>query len=182
MLDNIISVTNTHRFPKITIFIRDFKVTMIILINNDNDLEVFWNWDADSDIESYSIVENGNANTLPAPNPVQPLSYYLDTTINADTASLQIQVASTDSCGLMNVSTIGQTIFLEGSAGSNYQNFIRWSPFVMEYTTVYSYEIYRIVEDVAELIGSVQGNVYTFVDEVSGYDEKDSFFWLIQCI
>lgn len=152
----------------------DYIYLSNVSINNNNDLEIFWNWDADSDIESFAIVENGNELTLPAPNPVQPLSYYLDTAINADTASLKIQVASTDSCGLMNVSTIGQTIFLKGSAGSNYENFLRWTPFTMEYTTVYSYEIYRIVEDVPELIGSVQANQLNFTDEVSGYDENQA--------
>lgn len=152
----------------------DYIYLSNVSINNNNDLEIFWNWDADSDIESFAIVENGNELTLPAPNPVQPLSYYLDTAINADTASLKIQVASTDSCGLMNVSTIGQTIFLKGSAGSNYENFLRWTPFTMEYTTVYSYEIYRIVEDIPELIGSVQANQLNFTDEVSGYDENQA--------
>lgn len=152
----------------------DYIYLSNVSINDNGHLEVFWNWDADSDIESYSIVKSGTELVLPAPSPVQPLSYYLDSTINADTASLQIQVTSTDSCGLMNVSTIGQTIFLEGSAGSNYENFIRWTPFSMEYTTVYSYEIYRIVEDTPELIGSVSANELSFVDEVSGYDENQS--------
>ena len=152
----------------------DYIYLANISINDNNDLEVFWNWDANSDIESYSIVENGTEIILQAPNPVQPLSYYLDTTAVVDTTSIQIQVVSTDSCGLMNVSTIGQTIFLEGSAGSNYENFLRWTPFSMKYTTVYSYEIYRIIKDIPELIGSVQGNEFTFVDEVSGYDENQA--------
>lgn len=152
----------------------DYIYLSNININNDGDLEVFWNWDADSDLKSYSIFENGGELALPAPNPLQPLSYYLDTTAVVDTGSIEIQIVSIDSCDVTNISTIGKTVFLEGSAGSTYRNYLRWSPFSMDYATVYSYQIYKMVDDVAEFVVSVPANVLIYSDDIDGYQENQA--------
>jgi gliding motility-associated-like protein len=74
----------------------------------------------------------------------------------------------------MAVSTIANTIFLEGSPGIEYRNLLRWSPFSMEYGTVYSYQIYKVVDDIPELITSVQPNTLIYTDAVNGYNQDDA--------
>jgi gliding motility-associated-like protein len=145
-----------------------------VSINDDGDLEVFWNWDNDADLQSYAINQDGQDLNFPAPNLLQPINYYLDTTFIADTASVAIQVTSLDSCQDMAVSTIANTIFLEGSPGIEYRNLLRWSPFSMEYGTVYSYQIYKVVDDIPELITSVQPNILIYTDAVNGYNQDDA--------
>jgi gliding motility-associated-like protein len=63
---------------------------------------------------------------------------------------------------------------LEGSPGLAYKNLLRWSPFSMEYGTVYSYQIYRIVDDTPELISSVPSNILLYKDEVNGYNPNEA--------
>lgn len=145
-----------------------------VSINDNGDLEVFWNWDNHADLESYAINQDGTDLNFSTPNPLQPINYYLDTAFIADTASVAIQVTSLDSCQDMTVSTIANTIFLEGSPGLAYKNLLRWSPFSMEYGTVYSYQIYRIVDDIPELISSVPANILQYKDEVNGYNPNEA--------
>ncbi len=159
----------------------DYIYLSNVSVNDNGDLEVFWNWDADADLKSYSIFKNEAEFQQPPPNPLQPLSYFLDTTFVADTASLKIQIMSMDSCDIANVSSVAKTIFLEGSPSPNYQNFLRWSPFSIDYGTVYSYQIYRIVVDIPELIGSVAANILTYNDAVNGYipEEADIRYYIV---
>lgn len=152
----------------------DYIYLSNISINDDGDLEIFWNWDANADLESYSIFENGTGFSQAAPDPLQPLSYYLDTMAVTDTASIAVQIVGSDSCNVTTTSTLGKTIFVEGSAGSTYRNYLRWTPFSMEHATVYSYQVYRIVEDIPELVVSVPANVLIFSDDIDGYQEAQA--------
>lgn len=152
-----------------------------ISIDDNGDLEVFWNWDNDADLESYVINQDGTDLNFAAPNPLQPINYYLDTAFVGDTASVAIQIISADSCQVLRRSTIANTIFLEGSPGLDYKNLLRWSPFSIEYGTVYSYQIYKIIEDTPELIGSVPANVLLYTDNVNGYNpyEADIRYYVV---
>jgi gliding motility-associated-like protein len=44
----------------------------------------------------------------------------------------------------------------------------------MEYGTVYSYQIYKVVDDIPELITSVQPNILIYTDAVNGYNQDDA--------
>ncbi|MFT6148337.1 MAG: gliding motility-associated-like protein [Saprospiraceae bacterium] len=152
----------------------DYIYLSNVSINNDGDLEVFWNWDDDADLESYVINQDGQDLNLAASSSLDPINYYLDTTFIGDTASVAIQVMSSDSCQEIKVSTIANTIFLEGSPDLAYRNLLRWSPFLIEYGTVYSYEVYRIVDDIPMLITSLPANILLYTDEVNGYNENEA--------
>jgi gliding motility-associated-like protein len=152
----------------------DYIYLSNVSINDNGDLEVFWNWDNYADLQSFAINQDGKDLNFAVPSTLQPINYYLDTTFIADTASVSIQVTSFDSCQDMAVSTIANTIFLEGSPGLAYKNLLRWSPFSMEYGTVYSYQIYRIVDDTPELISSVPSNILLYKDEVNGYNPNEA--------
>lgn len=152
---------------------QDYIYLSNVSIDDNGDLEIFWNWDAEADLQEYSILQNDvpKVQTLQI---LQPLAYYLDTTFVADTGSVSVQISSTDSCDAIQISTLAKTIFLEGSPNSNYQNLLRWSAFEMEFSEVFSYQIYRIVEDIPELVGNVDGNILSFTDEIDGYNEAEA--------
>ena len=152
----------------------DFIYLSNVSINDNNDVEVFWNWDTKADIEAYALAIDSSNLTFPAPNILQSSSYYLDTVTATNTGILNIQVTGTDSCGLTTTSTIGNTMFLTGVANDNYENILNWTPFNVEYATVYSYQIYRITQNRPELIGTVSANQLNFVDAVDGYDENQA--------
>lgn len=153
---------------------QDYIYLSNVNITDDGDLEVFWNWDADADIQDFAILQDDVPNTQNAPNPLQPLAYYLDSTFVGDTGVVTVQISSTDSCDAIQISTIAKTIFLEGSPAADYQNILRWSPFEMEFSEVFSYQIYRTVEDIPELIGSVDANTLSFIDNLNGYNENEA--------
>jgi gliding motility-associated-like protein len=152
---------------------QDYIYLSNVSINDNGDLEIFWNWDAAADLQEYSILQNDvpKVQTLQI---LQPLAYHLDTTFVADTGSVAVQISSTDSCDAIQISTLAKTIFLEGSPNSNYQNLLRWSAFEMEFSEVFSYQIYRTVEDIPELVGNVDGNTLSFTDEIDGYNEAEA--------
>jgi gliding motility-associated-like protein len=167
-MTNVVCVSASFVEPMAYIYLSNVSIT------DDNALELFWNWDENADIETYTIqVDSGNV-VLNATMPLQPLDYHLDTTIQVDTGSVTLQLITTDSCGEQVTSTRAKTIFLEGGIGSDYQNLLHWSPFEMDYAEVYSYQIYRIVEDIPELIESVDGNTLHYADAVNGLNPSES--------
>ncbi len=92
----------------------------------------------------------------------------------ADTGSVAVQITSTDSCDAILSSSLANTIFLEGSPGTEYQNLLNWTAFEMEFSEVFSYQIYRIVEDIPELVGSVDANTLSFSDNINGYNPNEA--------
>jgi gliding motility-associated-like protein len=146
-----------------------------VSINNDNDLEVFWNWDEKADIETYDLsIGNQIHKTYSPLMPLLPINYLLDTSITADSGSLALQLTTTDSCGVLVNSDVAKTIFLKGNSTYDYQNVLTWTPLDLPYAEVYSYQIFRIVEDIPELIGSVNDNVLTFSDAINGKNPNES--------
>lgn len=152
---------------------QDYIYLSNVSINDDGDLEIFWNWDENADLKEYSILQNGVAKTQNI-QVLQPLAYYLEENFVADTGSVSVQVASTDSCDAVKTSTLAKTIFLSGNAGTDYQNLLSWSAFEMEFSEVFSYQIYRIVEDIPELVGNVDANTLSFADAINGYNEAEA--------
>ena len=152
----------------------DYVYLSNISINDNNDLEVFWNWDTDADLESYLISVDSNNFILSSQNTLQQSAYYLDTTIISDAGSFNVQITGVDSCQSTITSVSGYTIFLQGIPNENYENILNWTPLVLEYATIYSYQIYRIVQNVPELIGTVPASEFSFVDMINGYDENQA--------
>ena len=152
----------------------DYVYLSNISINDNNDLEIFWSWDTDADLASYLISVDSNNLVLPSPNTLQQSAYYLDTTVITDVESLNVQITGVDSCQSTITSTSGHTIFLQGIANENYENILNWTPLSLEYATVYSYQIYRIVQNVLEFMGTVPASEFNFVDIVDGYDDNQA--------
>jgi len=151
--------------------VQDFYIRNVTVIA-PNKILVSFSMDSLSDITKLSIQRGTDTltfaelATISSPYNFTIINQYLDTTALTDVNSYYYRLIATDSCGVSDTSTRGQSILLKGYAFTDLSFFVTWNPSWLDSAEVLQYDVYR--KDDAGF--NLQNSLFPF--ELS-YEEKD---------
>jgi fibronectin type 3 domain-containing protein len=141
---------------------------------------VTWQWNQDAEISDYSVLsstDNTNFQIISTQAPSASLSLnnnYTDTPSSAATAPVYYQINTSDLCGDIVQSNIGQSIHLSGQASEGFQNQLSWTPFTLDSAEVFQYEVFRLNNTIPVSLGLSTPDVLSWSDSVDVTKSSDA--------
>ena len=156
----------------------DFIHITGISVNTSNEIELDWDWDTNVDFSSAEINKGADAANLT----------FLQSLLNSGTTSNSItdinsnpeiqpyyyQISSQDECNLRAYSNLAETIHLTTEALDNFENKINWSAGKIEYGTIQSYMLYKIINGSPQLIATLQPGTFSHTDILDVTNEAEA--------
>jgi gliding motility-associated-like protein len=162
----------------------DFLHITGVSVNTSNEVEIEWDWDTDVDFASAEINRGtGSLNLILLQsllNSGTTSNSITDNNSNPDIQSYYYQISSTDECNHTVVSNLAKTILLKAEALDNFENKISWSAGNIEYGTVQSYMLYKIINGSPQLIATLQPGTlfHTDILDVSNEAEAENCYFV----
>jgi hypothetical protein len=146
----------------------------------NNTTTVTWQWNQDAEISDYTILsatDNANFQTLATQTPPVSLSLnnnYTDVPSSAATAPVYYRISTSDLCGDVVQSNVGQSIHLSGQSSSDFKNLLSWTPFTLDSTEVFQYEVFRLNNNISVSLGVTTPDVRSWSDPVDVTNASDA--------
>jgi gliding motility-associated-like protein len=147
----------------------DFSYLSALTVDANNNINIDWIWDNDSDFASATILRDGVGIFAPSDGS-QTQNNYTDATATPATQAHQYQIVSLDDCGFEVRSTKGKTIFLQAEPLTNFRNRVSWSPFELDSAQVQDYQVFRTLGGTTQRIATVSDTIY--IDELNTSQEN----------
>ncbi len=151
-----------------------------VSVNATNEVELFWFWDTDAEINTVNILrstENTNYPIVSSSAPTFPLidnNNAVDLGSNANASKLFYTLQTIDDCDTIAISNYASTIYLTGEALEDRTNKISWTPFDIEGASILTYDIYRVVGSNTDFLITVDSLTTSYIDPVNPKNEAES--------
>jgi gliding motility-associated-like protein len=156
----------------------DFCYLTGLTVTPNNEVEISWIWDTDTDFASAQLLRDSTPVFSPT-NASQLQNNYLDATANVNAQSHNYKIKSTDACGFELQSPEGKTIFLQARADAGYINRLHWSNLELQNTTIQEYQIYRVLNGNAQRIGITTDTSYNDALDISQNSQANACYYVV---
>ena len=150
--------------------VRDYGIKNVS-VRSDNAVDIDWVWSSTADLVDYSISRGENPEeltTIFTENITTALTYentYLDSDVAPQTGRFYYSISTLDACDIVTETTVGSTIFLEGSVVDDNSNLLSWTDLDIENSVIDFYEIFKVKDGVSSSLGTVNGTENEFLYE-----------------
>lgn len=156
----------------------DFCYLTGLTVTSNNEVEISWIWDTDTDFASAQLLREQSAIFAPT-SANQLANNYLDPTASVNSQSHSYQVKATDACGFERQSAEGKTIFLQVQADAGYINRLSWSNLQLQDATIQSYQIFRVIGGNAQRIAVTADTSYNDALDISQNNQANACYYIV---
>lgn len=173
-----IADSNVSCFEADIIEDNSFLTLLNATVTPSNQLVVDWQWDPTAALNQGTLILQapGGMTTpvdLPLAMPLQQDNRISDLPADVNQSTYTINIETVDGCDSLVRSNVATTIHLTGFPAQNLENELIWTPFELGDAVVETYEVYRSVSGINELIETVPVTQLAFTDRVSGLDNDE---------
>jgi CHU_C Type IX secretion signal domain len=158
--------------------VRQLQIKNVSVASN-NSTTVTWQWNQDAEINNFSVLsstDNTSFQTIATQTPPASLSLnnnYTDVPSSAAMAPVYYRISTSDLCGDVVQSNVGQSIHLSGKSIEDFQNLLSWTPFTLDSTEVFQYEVFRLSNNLPVSLGITTPDVLSWSDPVDVTKSSD---------
>lgn len=158
-----------------------------ISVNPDQQIDLFWNYNAGSDLEEISIVRGINSSTFSPANPNlsgQPLdniNVFTDQQITSLSGPYYYQIQTVDLCGNQDSSNIVSSILLNVNATGGDIN-LAWTDLFFPGRNIIAYQICKILDGNELPLQTVSPTTLNFSDMDSGSSGQTLNCYIVKAI
>jgi gliding motility-associated-like protein len=170
-------------------FIRStaFSYLRNLTVNASGGVDLNWLIDTTADLNKFIIERTAESasfaiiDSVPVTPPAPFQNFYTDATAQTGVTAYQYRIDSRDDCDFTKESTVGKTIFLDGSFSNTSTVFLEWNQFELEHATVLNYTINRVINTVLTPIQTVGPLELSFEESIAtAVSDAGQFCYVIE--